>query len=104
LPEAAREAEGALASAKTEHSEDPVADRFRIAQMYRLLGDVHERSGDLQGAATAWKAGLAVIPSAASERPLEMNEHAQLLRRSGRSADAQQLDARLKVMGYRPSG
>ena len=103
LPEAMENAQEALASARTEHSEDPIADRYRIAQMYRLLGDVRERSSDPQGAAAAWSAGLAVIPSATSERPLEMSEHAQLLRRSGRMAEAGQLDERLKEMGYHPA-
>ena len=103
LAEGLRDAEQALVSAKSEHSEDPIADKFRIAQTYLVLGDAHERSGDPLGAAIAWKAGLAVIPSAVIERPLEMNEHAELLRRSGRMADAEQLDARLRAMGYHPT-
>ena len=103
LPEALRNAEAALASARGEHSEDPIADKYRIAQMYRLLGDARERSGNPQGAAAAWEAGLAAIPSAVAERPLETNEHAQLLRKSGRVAEAARLEDRLKQFGYHPT-
>jgi tetratricopeptide (TPR) repeat protein len=91
----------ALASSKGEHSQDPVTDRYRVAQMYRLLGDARKSAGDSTGAEEAWKAGLAELPTGATERPWEMNEHALLLIRLGDRGDAAALSGRLDAIGYR---
>jgi tetratricopeptide (TPR) repeat protein len=94
-------AQQALASARTEHSEDPIADSYRVATMYRLLGDARLRGGDSAAAASAWSAGLAELPPGVTERPGETSERLQILRRLNREAEAGPLAARLKTIGYR---
>jgi len=94
-------AERALAAARSERGGDPVADRYNVAAAYRLLGDVRRRLGDSQGAAAAWSSGLAELSAKAAERPTEMNERAELLRRNGRASDAAMISARLRQLGYK---
>ena len=94
-------AQRALEAARSERSDDPVADRYKVAAAYRLLGDARERTGDRQGAAEAWSAGLAQLPPDAVERPWETSERADLLRRLGRTTEARPLAARLTIIGYR---
>jgi hypothetical protein len=94
-------AERALASARSEKSGDPIEDRYVIASVYRLLGDVLKRGGDDRAAQTAWSAGVAQLPKNVNERPWEMSERAELLQRLGQVPDAQPLLARLKSIGYR---
>ncbi len=94
-------AEQSLASASNERSGDAVKDRYAIAAAWRLLGDARKSSGDADGAIAAWSKGLSALPQAVAERPQEMDEHATILQRLGRSSDAQQLAARLSAMGYR---
>jgi tetratricopeptide (TPR) repeat protein len=98
--QAAIYADQALRSSRSEHSESPISDRFRVATMYRLVGDVREAAGAHSAAMEAWSAGLAEIPSNVAERPSEMNEHAQLLRSLGRAEEAAPLTKRLKSIGY----
>ena len=94
-------AERALAAARLENSGDPVTDRYRLAAQARLLGDIREQSGDEAGARAAWSAGVAQLPPNVTDRPWEMNERAELLRRLGRIDDARRLAERLAAMGYR---
>lgn len=94
-------AQTAVASVRTEHSEDPVADRSRVALASLLLGDVLKQSGDAAGADAAWKSGLVQLPSEVAEIPNQMNVHVQLLQRLGRTGEASSIAARLNVMGYR---
>jgi tetratricopeptide (TPR) repeat protein len=94
-------AERALASARSQHSEDPITDRYRIATMQRLIGDVRKRGGDSEGASAAWNAALAELPQNVAERPREMSERAELLRRMARAQEAAAIAARLDAMGYR---
>ena len=56
---------------------------------------------DPDGARTAWSAGLAQVPPNVTERPWEMSERAELLKRAGRGVEAEPLVARLAAMGYR---
>lgn len=95
-------AEQALASARAEHGEDPITDRYRVVQMSRLLGDIRQKAGDSEGATSAWSAALAAIPAGVSERPWEIYEHVTLLQRLGRADEARPLAARLSAMKYRP--
>ena len=90
----------ALASAQTERSADPIKDQFKIAGELRLLGDVRRRMNDLEGARSAWTAGLAQLPSNVTERPVEMKERAELLERLGRSDEARPIVKRLAAIGY----
>lgn len=94
-------AEQALASAKSVRSEDPITDRYRIGQIHRLLGDVRRRMGDVEGSNAAWSEGLTQLPANVTERPWEMNERVELLRRLGRGNDAAAGAARLTAIGYR---
>src|SRR3954451_19618679 len=94
-------AERSLASASNERSGDSVKDRYAIAAAFRLLGDVRKATGDADAAMTAWSKALSALPPAVAERPQEMDEHATILQRLGRRAEAQQIAARLSAMGYR---
>ena len=94
-------AERTVSSAKLERSGDAVADRFSIASAYRLLGDAQRSAGNPDGAKAAWSAGLQRIPANVSERPWELSERASLLRRLGRSAEADPMTDRLQRMGFR---
>ena len=91
----------AVASARSEHSEDPITDLYRVALMSRLVGDVRKRSGDSVGASAEWNSALAQLPANVAERPWEMNERLQLLQRLGRQEQAAAVAARLDSMGYR---
>jgi tetratricopeptide (TPR) repeat protein len=94
-------AQRALASARSERNQDPVNGRYRVAAIYLLLGDVHQRVGDAEAAKAAWNAGLAQLPQGVAERPQDTSTHAELLRRLGRAAEARPLTARLAAIGYR---
>ena len=50
---------------------------------------------------TAWTAGLASLPHGVVERPWELNERFQLLRRLGRNSEAQPLGAKLAALQYK---
>lgn len=96
-------AERSLASARRERSADPVTDRYTIAVAYRLLGEVRDRMGDEDAARAAWSAGLTQLPARVTERPREMNERAELLKRLGRAAELQVVQKQLASMGFRLS-
>ena len=100
-PRALSLAEQALASARTDRNEDPVVSQFGIVYGYQLLGDVRQRSGDPSGANEAWSKALASLPKGIVERPSDMDEHALILERLRRSAEAQPLISKLKSIGYR---
>jgi tetratricopeptide (TPR) repeat protein len=91
----------AIATGKSVASTDPVEDRYALAGSYRLLGETRQRVGDRQGAAAAWQAGLDLLPAAVAEKPNEMAEHALLLQRLGRAAEARERANRLASIGYR---
>jgi tetratricopeptide (TPR) repeat protein len=90
----------ALTYARTERSEDPISARYRIAQTYLLLGDARQAAGDSAGARGAWNDGLSAIAARVPERPVEMNERLELLRRLGRMDEAAPLEAHLRSIGY----
>ena len=73
--------------------------RFGLAGALRLLGDV--RSHDPAGARSAWLEALAAIPPGIAEKPSEMDEHATILERLGRTSEAAALRSRLEQIGYR---
>ena len=92
----------ALADAKALKSAEAYADNYGVARAARMLGDARQRLGDTQGARAAWLAAMAQLPKGIVERPIEMAERTQLLERTGRSAEAQSLRAKLNAIGYRP--
>ena len=93
----------ALASARSEHREDPVWTQYLIADAYRLLGDVYLRNGDTAAARGAWSSAVASLPQGMVEQPAEMDERARIFERAGRASEAQQLSARLTAIGYHRS-
>lgn len=94
-------AEKAVAVARNFSSGDPNNDRFRLGSYQRLLGDAKLQAGDRTSAMTAWTAGLASLPHGVVERPWELNERFQLLRRLGRNSEAQPLGAKLAALQYK---
>ena len=94
-------AQQAVVAAGQLHSSDRAEDAFRLVRAYRLVGDVQQARGDLNAAQAAWSKGLAVLPKGVAERPDEMQDHATLLQRLGRSGEAKPLTERLRAMGYR---
>lgn len=96
-----RLAELALASARAERSEDRTKDRYRVAAVHRLVGDVHLQLGDPGAAKAAWTAGLAQLPRNVPERPAEMHERAEILKRLGRAHEARPLHGRLSAIGFK---
>jgi tetratricopeptide (TPR) repeat protein len=92
-------ANNAINMGKTVKGTDQTLDRYNLAKAYRILGDIRHRGGDKSGATAAWRTGIALIPRVSTERPIEANEHAELLERTGRSAQPQR--QWLARMGYR---
>jgi tetratricopeptide (TPR) repeat protein len=99
--DAATAAQEAIAVGQTLKSADSGADAFGLAMGYRLLGDAKKGMGDGPGAAAAWTKAFQSLPQVAAERPAETQEHAIILERLGRTAEAQQLRQRLAATGYR---
>lgn len=100
-PQALVFAQQALLSARSEHREDPVRNRYLIADAYRLLGDVYQRGGDQVHAKQAWVDALASLPPGVVEQATEIDTHARILQRLGQTSQAQQLNTRLAAMGFR---
>jgi tetratricopeptide (TPR) repeat protein len=75
--------------------------RFGLAAALRLVGDIRRSGQNPAEAQAAWSEALATIPSGATEKPSEMDEHALILERLGRSAEAAALKSRLEQIGYR---
>ena len=94
-------ADEAVRSARSITSGDPIENKYSLARAQRLAGDARLSSGDAPGARSAWRAALAGLPAGASEKPWEMNEHAQLLMRVGKSAQARPLQQRLASVGFK---
>ena len=94
-------AQANLAVARTVHRVDPVSDSYLVAAAYRLLGDARRAAGNAQAAKDAWTAALAQLPASAVEEPDQLAEHAAILDRLGRPAEAQPLRMRLQKIGYR---
>ena len=90
----------AVRLAKSVKSLDRADASFGVAGSLRVLGDVRKSSGDGPGAEAAWTEALAAIPRGVAEKPGEMDEHAKILGRLGRSAEVASLKRRLAQMGY----
>lgn len=94
----------AVRVARSIKSLDRADARFGLAGALRVLGDVRKSSGDMAGAQAAWTEALSVIPGGIAERPAEMDEHATILERLGRSSESAALRSRLAQIGYRRAG
>jgi tetratricopeptide (TPR) repeat protein len=99
--QAAAFAERAVTTAKSVKSTDPIEDKFKLAQTFRVLGDARKSLGDVSGASAAWQAAFQALPLDVAEKPNEMAERVMLLRRIGRLDEARQQTSRLAAMGYR---
>ena len=99
--EALKLAEQALASAGAERRPDPISIKYRVAAAYRHLGDVRRQMGGAEAANAAWAAGWDQLPRDGAERPAEMRERAEILKRLGRPNEARPIEARLAAIGYR---
>ena len=99
--EALRHAGQALDAAESVKSSDSVSDRYFLARVQLLIGDIHRQLGDDSSARLAWQAGLKTLPAGVTERPPEMADRAELLRRLGRNSEARPLAQKLAAMGYR---
>jgi tetratricopeptide (TPR) repeat protein len=101
VPGGSAAASRAIDIGKTVKTTDQPQDRFNLVRAYRVLGDIRRKDGDMAGAAAAWNAGLGEIPKVVAERAPEAQEHAELLERLGRSAEARPLRQQLARIGYR---
>lgn len=57
--------------------------------------------GDAGGAVAEWTKGLAQLPVNIPERPAEIYERTELLKRLGRTAEARSLESRLAEIGFK---
>ncbi|HEY6048063.1 MAG TPA: toll/interleukin-1 receptor domain-containing protein [Sphingomicrobium sp.] len=96
-----RLAQQAIATARTVHTVDRVADASLLERAYRVTGDIARARGDLPGAQAAWTSALSQFLDGVPLMPRELAEHAMLLDRLGRAGEAQQLKQRLAAMGYK---
>jgi tetratricopeptide (TPR) repeat protein len=99
--QAASLAQHGLNAVRTAHSVDKIADAYRLAGAYRIVGDVERDRGDLTAARAAWLSALAAVPPNVAELPDEMASHATILQRLGRSDGSRRLTTKLNSMGYR---
>jgi tetratricopeptide (TPR) repeat protein len=90
----------ALRTANSVKTLDPADARFGVAEALRVLGDIRRSGGDSVGGQTAWTDALAAVPEGIAEKPSEAAEHALILERLGRSAEAARLKSRLTEQGY----
>ncbi|MES2327025.1 MAG: TIR domain-containing protein [Pseudomonadota bacterium] len=98
---AIRLAQQALAAARSIRTGDAANDAIMLATYFRSAGDVMQKAGDAAAANAAWTSGLAAFPSGVAETPLEKSEHAMILQRTGRRAEAQAIAAQLSSAGFR---
>lgn len=89
----------ALALARSEPN--PFDRHMWMARSELLLGDALSGAGQRDAARGAYGRALAAWPNNIEQQPIDLADHALLLRRVGRSAEAKSLDARLAAMGFR---
>ena len=94
-------AERALRAARAIQSGDAVDDRFFVARIYKLVGDIQLRAGNRLAAQQAWRSGLEIWPKNEGENPRQIAIRSQMLSGLGQRGAAQALDARLAAIGYR---
>jgi eukaryotic-like serine/threonine-protein kinase len=80
---------------------DPIDREFAVASAEMTLGEGLTRSGHSAAARGAFERALGAWPKGVEERPVQLADHATLLRRLGRQAEASELAKRLDAIGYR---
>jgi tetratricopeptide (TPR) repeat protein len=99
--QALQQAQRGLEAARKVDTGDATTDAFELARAYRLLGDVENANGQRDAARAAWTSAFAALPAARADLPNEMAERLTVLRRVGRTQDAQQLSSRLATIGFK---
>ena len=99
--DAVRAAIRASQIAKSVRTADPALDSFLLAKTNRVLGDAYRAAGNAAAAQGLWMSAYSAIPHVAAETPWELRQHALVLERVGRSAEANAITAKLNSMGYR---
>ncbi len=100
-PQATQLANRAVAAAKNVRSFDRQEDSLQVARALRILGDIQQRSGDVAGAQSSWRAAAGLLSNNVAERPQNMADRVALLQRLGEGGHAQQLVGHLNAIGYR---
>jgi tetratricopeptide (TPR) repeat protein len=100
-PQALGFATRAVAIARSIKSNDSVGDSYRLAEALRVQGDVYRAAGNIETARASWAEASSAIPPSANERPDEMDERRTILQRTGQSAEAAAIAAKLNRIGYR---
>ena len=93
-------AQQAIRAARSIRTGDAATDGIWLATVYRQAGDVAQGAGDPGAATAAWAHALAAFPARVAETPAEMSEHAMVLQRAGRAAEANGLVRKLRAMGF----
>jgi tetratricopeptide (TPR) repeat protein len=101
MEESLHAAERAIAIGATVKSSDPADDQYGLASAYLALGDAERTLANEAAATNAWQKALATLPAGVAERPSEMDQHATILQRLGRAAEARRIVSRLNAIGYR---
>ena len=97
--QAVRYAQQALAVARSER--DAVGRGFAVADAQIMLGKSLIASGQRDAAQGAFERAWSAWPKNVEERPRQLADKAMLLRRLSLGAEADQIDRRLRIMGYR---
>ena len=97
--DAVQDANRAVAIGTTQTA-DPADDGYGLSMAYVVLGDAQRSLGNSAAATAAWEAGLRALPQGVIEKPYETSQHAAILRRLGRAAEAQPMVASLNAMKY----
>jgi tetratricopeptide (TPR) repeat protein len=101
---AVKNAQRAVAVAKSVQSFDRVGDAVALARAYRMLGDAERAISNTAAAQAAWSGALTAFPKGSALRPSEMSEDLLILQRLGRTGEARPIAARLQTIGYRAAG
>jgi tetratricopeptide (TPR) repeat protein len=97
--EAVSWAQQAVVLARTEAQ--PLERALATATAEMMLGDALMQSGHAGAARGAFERALSAWPKSVEKKPSELAQHARLLRRLGRNAEAQPMIKQLAAMGYR---
>jgi tetratricopeptide (TPR) repeat protein len=96
-------AQQAVEVARSLHTGDAINDAYALAKAYQSVGDIQRELGNSDAARSAWTSAFATLPVGVAEQPGEVAERLAILKRIGRTAEAQQLARKLTAMGYRSS-
>ena len=91
-----------VAIARAELARGPTLEaQYALADAEMLRGQIAERLGDAAAARSAWQAAAASWPGQVELRPAQLAKRAFLLKRLGRTGEAEQSERQLAEIGYR---